>query len=89
MTARGNGVASRPQLSCEEVFLRLDDYLDRELSAAEHRLVREHLDACVRCASEFRFEATLVREVRAKLQRLAVPPGLAARIASRLEIEGG
>ncbi|MGH7561766.1 MAG: zf-HC2 domain-containing protein, partial [Gemmatimonadales bacterium] len=27
---------------CEEVFRRLDDYLDRELSGEEIALVREH-----------------------------------------------
>ncbi len=45
------------RLTCEEVFARLDDYVDRELSAEEARLVEEHCAVCDVCAREYRFEA--------------------------------
>ncbi len=72
------------RFTCEEVFSRLDDYLDRELTAEEMRLVREHLETCAACASEHRFESGVISGVREKLQRLAVPADLMARISARI-----
>jgi anti-sigma factor (TIGR02949 family) len=68
------------RLTCEEVFARLDDFIDRELSAEEIRLVREHLETCAACASEHRFESSVLDGVRAKLRRIAVPEHLRAAI---------
>jgi hypothetical protein len=63
------------------VFRRFDDYLDRELGPAEMELVREHLEYCARCARELEFEDSVLRQVRAKIQRLPVPADLLDRIA--------
>jgi mycothiol system anti-sigma-R factor len=71
--------------SCEQVFARLDDFVDRELSPEEMRLVQEHLDTCAQCAGEHHFEATVIQQVRSKLGRLDVAPTLRARIAARLD----
>ena len=71
--------------ACELVLRRLDDYLDRELSAAEMDVVTEHLEQCVRCAMVFSGEADLLQVIRAKLQRLAVPVGLFARVSDVLD----
>jgi hypothetical protein len=73
--------------TCEQTFRRLDDYLDRELSPDERRLVEEHLRVCGICASEFRFEQSVLDGVRDKLSRLAVPADLMARISSLLTTE--
>jgi anti-sigma factor (TIGR02949 family) len=73
------------RMTCEEAFRRLDDYLDRELSPDEMRLVVEHLQTCEVCTSEFVFEASVLTGVRRKLQAIAAPPDLLARIAARLE----
>jgi anti-sigma factor (TIGR02949 family) len=70
--------------TCEEAFRRLDDYLDRELSAEEMEMVREHLEICAICAPEFSFEASVLRGVRAKLRHLDVPADLRGRIAKAL-----
>ena len=72
------------RLTCEQVFARLDDFIDRELSAGEMRLAQEHLESCARCAAEHRFEATVISDVREKLARIDVPAGLALRITERL-----
>jgi anti-sigma factor (TIGR02949 family) len=72
------------RFTCEDVFARLDDYLDRELDQEEIRLVREHLETCAACASEYKFEAGVLDGVREKLRRLAVPDGLMGRITARL-----
>lgn len=78
------------RISCEEMFRKLDDYLDRRLNAEEMRLVEEHLDTCARCAHEHKFEATVIAELRRKLQRIDVPEDFAARLALKLrEAAGG
>lgn len=76
------------RFSCEEAFRRLDDYLDRELSAPEQELVREHLEICEGCAREFRFEASVLKGVRGKLRQIDVPETLQARVLRALEKEG-
>ena len=70
--------------TCEEAFRRLDDYLDRELSAEEMTLVHEHLEICAGCAREFNFEASVLRGVREKLQQIELPDSLQARILATL-----
>ena len=72
------------RLSCEELFRRLDDYLDRELDQREAVLVREHLETCAVCAAEYAFEASMLRSVRAKLSHIAAPPDLMQKISLRL-----
>ena len=71
--------------TCEEAFRRLDDYLDRELSAEEMTLVHEHLQICAGCAREFAFEASVLTGVRDKLRQIELPPSLQARILGVLE----
>lgn len=73
------------RLTCEEVFRRLDDYLDRELSPDEMRLVREHLDVCAVCTAEYRFEQDVLNDVRDKVRRLTAPPGLLAKVQRAIE----
>jgi anti-sigma factor (TIGR02949 family) len=70
--------------TCEEVFRRFDDYLDRELTPEEIQLVEEHMAICERCAREYRFEESVLRNVRAKLHRLSAPPDLLGRISRAL-----
>jgi mycothiol system anti-sigma-R factor len=71
-------------ISCAETFRRLDDYLDRELTAEELKLVEEHLELCAICAAEFKLEREVLEDIRAKLCRIALPDGLRARISARL-----
>ena len=77
------------RFTCEEAFRRLDDFLDRELSAAEMTLVHEHLEICEGCAREFRFEASVIDGVRRKLRQIDVPASLRARVLSVLSRDGG
>jgi anti-sigma factor (TIGR02949 family) len=71
-------------LNCAETFRRLDDYLDRELSAPELAAVEAHLEQCLDCAGEFAVERGLLDQIRAKLARVRMPADLMARISSRL-----
>jgi anti-sigma factor (TIGR02949 family) len=66
--------------TCAEAVRRLDDFLDRELSPEEMRLVRAHLGTCAFCAAEFGFEASLLAELRPKLARISAPAGLTERV---------
>jgi anti-sigma factor (TIGR02949 family) len=70
--------------TCEQVFRRLDDFVDRELTPEEHGLVEQHLEVCVRCAAEYAFETRMLTEVRERVQRIAAPTGLLSRISDLL-----
>lgn len=73
---------------CEVAFRRLDDYVDRELGAAEMDLVRQHLEVCALCSAEFAFEASVIKDVKSKLQRIDVPVDFRSRVARRLAAPG-
>ena len=77
----------RSGLTCIEVFNRLDDYLDRNLSDEEIALVARHLDECLMCANEYRFEATVLEGLKARLRRIEMPPHLLSSIILRLQAE--
>ena len=78
---------SETQAACEAILRLLDDYIDRELSAADMRMVERHIEDCLRCAGRFRFEASLIQAVRSRLRRISLPGDLVARIRLRLEAE--
>lgn len=69
---------------CEDVLRRLDAYLDRELSPLEMQRMQEHLEHCVVCAREVRFEGRVLDELKAKLRRVDAPPGLMDRITREI-----
>jgi anti-sigma factor (TIGR02949 family) len=73
--------------TCEQVFRLLDDYLDKELTAEEMQRVREHLDTCAYCASEYQFEAEVIKAMRVRVQRIAIAPSLRARVLTALQGE--
>ncbi|HYW12403.1 MAG TPA: zf-HC2 domain-containing protein [Longimicrobium sp.] len=75
--------------TCEEAFLRLDDYLDRELPADQMDCVREHLETCAICASEVDFEQTVIDDVRGKLRRIRAPRDLMTRISALIATARG
>ena len=62
----------------------MDEFLDRELAPHEAALVREHLESCAACASEYGFEESLLLTVKSKLRRVAIPPELRARVEASL-----
>ena len=74
----------RERLDCEEMFRRLEDYVDRELSADEARLVEKHLADCEACALEYSFETSFVREVKKKLRKIEASVDLRKRISKAL-----
>ena len=77
------------RFTCEEVFRRLDDFVDRELTDEEMRLVREHLEICAYCAAEYHFEENFITSVRSKVQRISCPTDLMANISLALSKTAG
>ena len=65
---------------CAETFHRLADYLDRELTPEETALVERHIALCADCAAEYRFEESLLRELKAKARSGAAPRELRATV---------
>lgn len=77
------------RLTCEEMFRRLDLYLDRALDPEEVRQVEAHLEECAACAAEYRFETHLVGEVRSKLKHIRASRTLLDGISARLTEAAG
>src|SRR3954467_15880259 len=67
--------------TCEDVLRRLDDYLDRQLSAREMELARTHIEACAACAQEYGFSVSTLSTIKTKLRRIDVAPDLIDRIS--------
>lgn len=70
---------------CKEAFSKIDDFLDRELSPEEMVLVRLHLEKCEMCATEFVFEGSVLKELRAKLAHIDLPADLLQRLSKALD----
>ena len=75
------------RFTCEEMFRRLDDYLDRELSEREMELARGHLETCAVCAREHAFESVVLDEIRQRVRRIDVPTEMMERIVVALAAE--
>lgn len=72
------------RFDCAETFQRLNDYLDRELSAEEIGLVEEHLAVCAMCAGEFHFEERLLLKLKLKAQESTMPDDVKTRVLQAL-----
>jgi anti-sigma factor (TIGR02949 family) len=73
--------------TCEQVFRLLDDYLDRELAPEEVARVERHLATCAQCASEYRFEGTLLQGLKEKIRHIEVPRSAIERVESVLKAD--
>lgn len=71
-------------LTCDEALLRLDDFLDRELTPEEMALVQAHLLECAHCAEIQAYERSVISEIREKLSRIDLAPLLLTRIMERV-----
>ncbi len=67
-------------LTCQECVDKLQSYIDRELSDAEHQEVAQHLSRCGHCADSFRFESGVLRVVARCGRSTAAPEEFKARI---------
>ena len=73
--------------TCRDAIKRLDDYLDRQLSATELVRVERHLKLCRSCSKKFKFERELLAGIRAKINLVDIPNGLYKRIMQIVDDE--
>lgn len=73
------------RFNCEQVFKRLDDYLDHELTPQEMKLIEEHLEICAWCAGAYDFQAGVINELRQRLQHIPAPDRLREKVANALK----
>lgn len=69
-------------ITCAEAVRQLWSYLDGEVTAADRRLIIEHVEACRKCCGEVEFLAELRRFVAAA--EPALPPDVGARMEAFL-----
>ena len=73
---------------CAGTVGRLDEYVDRSLSPRERRQVETHLNRCLGCEAQFRFEAALLRLIQERLRQIDIPHDLLDNVIRRLTAEG-
>lgn len=66
--------------NCKEAVHRLYEYLDRELSEDEQRVVQTHLSHCPPCLDLFRFEENVLTFVGDQCRQTAAPAQLRDRV---------
>ena len=79
-------------LTCRDVALRLQTYLDGELDESRMEQIRSHLDACVDCGLEADVFADIKRDLSAKTipadsDALARLRDFSARIADEANVD--
>ena len=65
---------------CKAAYLRLNDFLDHELSPEEVVLVKAHLEKCRICAMEYEFEASLLTQLRNRVCEGSAPDELKSAV---------
>lgn len=60
-------------------------FQDGELSEADRGRMRDHAGTCRECARRLEIEASFLRGLQGRLERVAAPPGLETRIRAALE----
>lgn len=75
-------------MTCEEILIQLDTWVDEALAPAEQAAVTAHLAACDRCRAEADALRALLAETRALPRAVAPGRDLWGGIASRLEAPG-
>jgi len=71
-------------MECEEVLIRLWEYLDQELGPKEAEEVRDHLDGCTGCYPAFGCSRALLRALARQRANCAAPPSLVQSVRVRL-----
>jgi anti-sigma factor (TIGR02949 family) len=71
---------------CDDALTNLYQYLDREIEATTHEVIRAHLEDCSGCLRSFDFEARLKIVVRERLSE-DVPPEFLNRLRDALARE--
>ena len=70
---------------CEDCVRRLDQLVDKELSAPEVEEIHVHLDSCGDCTRRYRFQEGLKRLMKVSCSDDKAPAALRERLRQRLQ----
>jgi len=73
---------AEPTSACREAERRLQEYVDRQLTAVEIARIEQHLAACEHCSNCYRFETEVRVYVREALAAEPCPETLKVRLRS-------
>jgi mycothiol system anti-sigma-R factor len=73
-------------MRCEEVLVRLWEYLDEELSPEEVELVKAHLRGCPRCHPAYCCDRAFLQLLARQRSRCSAPVSLVRAVRVSLEI---
>lgn len=73
-------------MRCEEVLIRLWEYLDEELSPEEVEIVKLHLRGCPRCHPAYCCDRAFLELLARQRSRCTTPVRLFRAVRSRLEL---
>jgi mycothiol system anti-sigma-R factor len=74
----------QPHGRCRETIVKLQTFLDRELSQDEVATVRYHLEQCPPCEHLFRFEDHWRRLIKVRACTESAPPTLREQILAKM-----
>jgi anti-sigma factor (TIGR02949 family) len=74
-------------MECEEVLIRLWEYLDQELGPEEADSVGKHLNGCSRCHPAYCCDRALLALLARQRNSCSTPPSLVVRVRRRLKID--
>jgi anti-sigma factor (TIGR02949 family) len=80
-----NDPSHNANLTCEQAFSRLYEFLDRVLTSEDEALVRQHLAVCEGCVRHFHFEEQLLAAIRDKCRTGRVPDDLKRQIEQLID----
>lgn len=72
-------------LNCKQIYEKLHDYLDRELSASDMKVVAFHFKICPHCAREYRLEGRVLTHVKERMCCEPIPENLEQLIRAKLD----
>ena len=72
------------ETDCREVLERVYEYLDGEMTSSDIAKIRQHLDECSPCLSEYDLDVALKALIRRSCGCERAPEALRARIMVRI-----
>ncbi len=68
------------KMTCDECMQRLEEFVDRELTDAEVREVKLHLEFCPPCEERYRFQTGFKRLVKVCCEQDKAPASLREKL---------
>ena len=79
-------MSNKPRkLECEEAIRLVLDYLDNELTGADHEAMEQHLHTCRSCFTRMEFEKRLKGKIH-KIESIEAPQALKEKIKKMTDL---